>query len=374
MSGATTYSFAQVASALPNGTSQTCEMLAHHYATLEVTTWDLLGPFVVVFAGSKSKVDVHQLVIHHEVAWVALSQRCGLQLEEMFFPSFNSVSRSIRREGELSSTELTRDSWTCETKALVLFLCHCVRDCRNPSFKLQASGLLLAWLTRVVDIARIDPTIDEAFELNSAKCLLVDEDGVCSHLLDVVTTLGQEDECAPHSRMCKLLIKLSEGVFICDSIAGTLGSIVFALAEHIHGRVDDVDATKDPLKTSVARVRGGRRRNYEQAFKAELASGLLLRQRALLGSGESKVQGVDRRRLRDWQCREEMEMLVRLRRIQHEGTWCLAEDAAKLGKPALEIKTFAILRPGSSEGGWMLNQAAGAAPASFICSWTVTAV
>ena len=61
---------------------------------------------------------------------------------------------------------------------------------------------------------------------------------------------------------------------------------------------------------------------------------------------------------RQWQLDEDLEQLVCLRRWAGEkvGSWGVCEDAAKLGKPGKEVKTFAVMRGSGNEGAWMLNQ------------------
>lgn len=354
------HSFSQISYVLHDGTTGCCDMVAHQYDELCLTTWDLLGPCCSIFNGSKQTIDVHQVVRSHRVAWATILVRCSLDIDQLVFPSFRAVASAVRRGGSLQACASTRDQWTCDTKALIAFFCHCIRDCRKSAFVEHSTALFAAWLCRVVDMTAVDAAVAAAIEEHKPNCDAGEADGVCKHMACLIKVVFVEVVGTLHEKMAKLVLGLADRIFACEAAAATLGAILQVVSHHVHEHVPAVAGSANPLKVDVPRSRGGRRRHYEQAFKADLASGLVKRRRALVGSEAAKVQGVDGRRLREWQSREDIESLVCLRRTlasSSSGSWCICEDAARLGKPALEVKTFAALRSAAGEGAWMMNQA-----------------
>jgi hypothetical protein len=123
--------------------------------------------------------------------------------------------------------------------------------------------------------------------------------------------------------------------------------------------VDDRTSCANLLKVERATTVAGRRRRYDEAFKDELTEGIIKKQKAISGSAEGKVQGVDPRRQREWVQEKLQAQLVCCKRVfgSTTGTYSQSEDAARLGKPAKDVKTYSMFRPGLRVGCWMANQA-----------------
>lgn len=182
--------------------------------------------------------------------------------------------------------------------------------------------------------------------------------GLCHHLRVVhgSAKVGGSDD--PQELLSAFLLKSMRAAFGCPAVSSILGHLLQRLARHIHAQVPGVAQGCNPMKVELRRTRGGRRRMYMQAFKTEVSSGMIKKRKVVTSRGVARSECISGALVRGWQAREDLEQLVCLRRWAGDcsGSWGIAEDAAKLGKPAQEVKIFVVMHNSGCEGCWVLNQ------------------
>ena len=130
------------------------------------------------------------------------------------------------------------------------------------------------------------------------------------------------------------------------------------IARHQLADSEQRSASTNALKQE-RKIIGGRRHAYDEAFHNELASGLIEKGRALTGGAESKVQGVDKRRVGRWSVDVLGRQCVCSRCVlcYFNGAFCLSEDAANLGKLAQATRTYSLFCAELGVGVWLVSQA-----------------
>ena len=342
-----------------NGSSFCMDLHQWRYVDHNTVHWQLLGPFVSIWGGSGSPVDVHQILRLSRLALSALLVHLDMDYERVIHPSKRAVRAAMAAGGARIATEFTRDSWTINTEGLLLVLGHFAASCRKACNRTRAEAALSTWGSSLVDWPVADDLWDAALARTNGLCAHVCRyPGLCAFINESLSTVQQLEVPAP-DKWARLFVLCIRKVYSCVAIKTFVKAVVEILSVHVFERIAVVGAVTAPLKIVRHAVEGGRRRTYQEAFKTELHSGLIAKHKALTGSAAAKVEGVDGRRLREWQTQLLMSTLQACRRTFSVavGTFCLCEDAATLGKPARETKVYCAWHADSGDATWLLNQA-----------------
>ena len=107
-----------------DGSSFCMDLHQWRYVDHNTVHWQLLGPFVSIWGGSGSPVDVHQILRLSRLALSALLAHLDMDYERVIHPSKRAVRAAMAVGGARIATEFTRDSWTINTEGLLLVLGH----------------------------------------------------------------------------------------------------------------------------------------------------------------------------------------------------------------------------------------------------------
>lgn len=343
-----------------DGTTLLCTFLATSFADQGVTTWTLLDFIGSMYDGSDRKVDVHHVVRQFRGHIATLLTRVGLQHDDVLHPPLRAVKYALRCDGALVPSPFTQDMWTADTIYIIAFLCHTSGSCRK--YRRQTTAVFRAFISGVVDVAEMAVQLAEIMSAACPHCASRGDAEMCRHM-DRVATLCSERHALPQFVLVDCLVCLAGQVYQCEASRVCFRDLLVCLRQHIHNRLDIVAGNANPLKVGRRSI-AGRKRHHRECYKEELAVGMVVKQKALTGSAQARVDGTDNKSLREWVHGRLGAHLSACRRSlgsQH-GTFVQCEDAARLGKPAKEIKAYSIFHPASNRGTWLANQAHGYAP------------
>lgn len=340
--------------------------LGHLQPEHAVVQWECLGVLAAVFDGSKSPLDVHQSMRTYKPALDTLCLRCSIgEGRVAHFPSVKAVLAAQAAGQTSQSSELARESWCLSSEGVVLLLSYIASASKRAQFKEQAVATLAVWLGLVGSLDELHDAAEAAIE----ECIPLCEHGrsegggACMHLRPAIAKAMESDQTGPTPQvsLAELLQMLAKQSMSCLSCARFLGFFATTLNLQIIRQWGELGASTEALKLERRPNLAGRRRRHSEVFKKELCSGMLKRLRASSSAAEARVQGVDGRRVREWTHEELHSHLVCAQRVlgQHSGTFAHSEDAARIGKPAVEIKTYNLYVPALGVGIWMCNQALG---------------
>lgn len=123
--------------------------------------------------------------------------------------------------------------------------------------------------------------------------------------------------------MLSALLSSTRAVFNCIAVSSIFGDLMPSMALHIRSQVPVAVHSSDSMKVELRRVRGGRRRMQLQAFKSEVACGMIQRRKVEASSGVARSEGGSGSLARTWQAREDLEHSVCMRRWAGDcsGAW-----------------------------------------------------
>ena len=355
-----TFTFRNCTAALANGRCLHLSFTCYRYSESGVTQWVILEPLAAVLKGNKSNLDVHRFMRALRPSFGALLDRVGLSWEASVFPSLKALYVGISLGHSPQATPHNREAWCVSTEAFALVLAHMALKCRKQS-RPQAVAVLVCWFQRCFDASVCDASLRDALHESRGKCDRVpDDEGVCSCMHLALASFGDVADASPHECASQHLCAWLKHVHACDACAVCVASFTSSLSREALARIDECEgASINPLKGERKHKIGGRRRRHDESFKLELTSGLVKKQKLVAGSAEAKVQGVDRRRFTEWKQRDLQTHVECARRSFQPllGTFSTCEDAARLEKPAREIKTYALYHHEAGFSTWMANQA-----------------
>lgn len=351
----TSHVFNGSAVALPDGTTAKCTFVANHFPDEAVTTWQMLEIFLAVIGRSPRLVDASKLIRDSKPSWEVLLAAAGLTFDQCVHRPRRALEVAARAGEQVPDTCLSRDGWSADTAAVLAWLLFMSKSSRK--YRAEAQAVLAQFLTMFVKMGVFDSVIGDACEASFGECTdAASEHGECRHMRPVIA--AAESQRCPVTGLCQLLKDLASHVHGCRAAAACLTKLLAGLSAHVHTHLDTQSAPS-PLKADHLGHVGGRKRHYREAFKNHVAVVSLEQPQGAPGHCMVKADGIDTKRHRDWSHIDMCTHVFTNRRRfgASQGTFCQSEDAARLGKPALEVKTYLIFHPESGEGTWLANQA-----------------
>lgn len=347
---------------LYDGTAMSFDLVGYRYDFHERTHWEMLGPLAACSEGLKSKVDPHVVVRQGRSSWGPIFSLLGFDWGAMVFPSLNSVKAATRRQDDgVVASAFTREVWTIAGACLFLVLLIKAKHSKAPHTRERAEVCLVAILGRLVNAQVLQSLLEQALgEATVALCEMGAVEGVaCLHVRQALRVDRSSDPIVTFVRIATSLLGATPSCGACQEGLKVLATAVDKLM-HL-GLHASSDALSNPLKWTRRELVGGRKRRHGEAFNGKVTEGLIKEGRAISGAATCKVDGVDERRFREWNSLNQKAHLNCMVRVFGSGpptTVCVSEDAARLGSPALDIKTYTCFLPRLGLASWLPNQAA----------------
>ena len=218
-----------------------------------------------------------------------------------------------------------------------------------------------------MEIGSVDAEISQMLDVTAPLCAKRPNDvGMCVHMQQVESVFESPGEQAPNRSLAQLLAKAAGFAYHCPACAKYLGKVVVRLATAAHSAFGQAEGDDDTGLQNRTRVSiGGRKRHFKGAFRMEISENVIKALKTMNGIILAKPHGVKQLQVWRWMKGRGQARAWAFRRWATglEGTWCQVEDGARLGKPAREVKTYAVLHAGTGQGCWLMNQVSRGTPA-----------
>ena len=333
--------FPQNTISLPDGSTRTFDLMAFEYVDMGVVTWSMSESLIAIYsdADQKKKVDVHQLVRHLKLQWGACMSKLGWKLDDVLFPTRKAILSACKmgKPGPEQSA-FNRNTWTCTTVGFVCLLLH-VGSCSVGARRQLAKQVLEVWILKAMSIPDVEAEFaGMADGAAQGSCMCDNVDGECRHMRGAISIMNAWDS-SPAEKLTALCSEMWSLIWLCQDAVAFGKWLLKIMSLNADTGLNDRVSTNNVLKMDEDRVRGGRRRVYSDAFIEELTLSLAKKGKAINGSAQARVEGLSYGRLYEWQSKALLDMRSAMteRFGVHAGTFCLCEDATKLGKPAMEV-------------------------------------
>ena len=314
-----------------------------------------VGPVLAMYDHSKRTHEVNKLIRSWRKTLHVHLMLVGLSFFDVVFPPTRAVRWALVHGGALRMTDRTRSTWTMTATCLLVFCMAVVMEAKIPNRRLRAEGVFGTLCSIAVTFLSFVPLYVAALGQNRDCCSEGAVDNVCVHMQ---VELAAVCDAAADRNVSEHVLRLLKAAWLCPAARGTLAELLRDFGKRLHDNVPTCGLfTNAPLRTSGRAAIAGRKRNSTQMLKDELAHGLAEKQLALSGGSTAKVFGIDKEVFRWSVAKDCIAMVARNQRsFGVPGTYSCAQDAARLGNPAKETKTYAVYSHVTRESTWMPNQ------------------
>ena len=256
------------------------------------------------------------------------------------------------------ATPYTRTMNTIDTEGYLAVFCMWMAYKHAAADRLYVERAFTAWLGHIMDVDWADTAV-QAHE--HADCIGLCEhspdDGFCVHVLECFACLQDPELSAPQQAFAKFMIAMVRVLWVCPAAKLLMTAVVRKLARHINERLEETRTSGSALLNSEHRQIAGRRRRWDEAFRTALDK--LVEDRKVVCPGQNAVQyGVSAASVGHWNERWLAPLQAAgVRNMQvATGTFLIASDGRRLGKPAREMVVFQGAHHGLGVGQWLAPQ------------------
>lgn len=178
------------------------------------------------------------------------------------------------------------------------------------------------------------------------QCPEAGDDGACRHLPEFNSIIRSlEGSWADHPvALSKLLVVLSERVSSCDACSAAIASLLSKTVAAVDGTWEELKLGTDPFKQSIVAPRGQKRR-HDECYKRKLMADILQERKVVTQTPIANVDDIATTTWKRWQkgdlCNHRRAMVREL--AGGLGSYHVAEDGTRLGRPAREYQFYQIV-------------------------------
>jgi hypothetical protein len=196
-------------------------------------------------------------------------------------------------------------------------------------------------------VSFVEADLVELLEMSALQCSDAGHGGKCCHLPDLEAMAGPGTRDDPFEFValhCSVAQVLFQKIDICDASSFAAAQVLLTLEEGIIRCWEDLPLSLDPFKQEHEFSRGLKRR-HDEDYKKKLIVDIVKERQTASENPLANVDGVARSTWKTWWERSVCSMRRACIREMHEqsGTFHLAEDGTRLGRPAKEMQFYLFL-------------------------------
>ena len=253
-------------------------------------------------------------------------------------------------------TNFARSTFMIDTKGLLALLADWSEHKKFEGSRAKASELLEVFLCKCLECESPYPCLQAALDNMDNTCETEVVNNACQHVRHALD--ATQGVVPPQKRIGMVLCLCVQVMRCCNSARSLAAALIGVVATSIDHGIDDRGFNDRPLKNEAVLLRGHTKRRIAEEYKEEVVDTLLKKQKVLNGRSPLKLDGIDPRRLIEWQHQKLADHLVCAQRElgQLRGTFNVASDSARLGSPAEETTVYLLSHPGAGLSTYMPNQ------------------